>query len=126
MNDKMLRTRPAALVAGISSLMKGVGFDLPPTYLEMLRHSNGFALQSGVVLYASEDVLERNKTFEVDVYAPDYFAIGDDSGGRLIVISKHNPGVWIVDGGSLDPQDMTLLAPSLEQWFATGCGLQMK
>lgn len=93
-----------------------MGFSFPSEYKELLRVSNGFALPSGLTIYAIEDVSERNQTFEVRTYAPDYFAIGDDSGGRLVLLHKHLPGVWIVDSGSLHPDDMELLDSSLLEW----------
>lgn len=107
----------------VAQLQSALNVTLPVEYVQMLHISNGFGLPTGLIVYAAEDVPERNETFEVGVYAPGYLAIGDDSGGRLVVLHLQRPGVWIVDAGSLHPDDMVLLSASLGQWVVSGFGL---
>lgn len=54
-------------------------------------------------------------------YAGDYLAIGDDSGGMSILIPFRGEGVFVVDKGSMDPNDMSKISDSLMNWFKAGC-----
>lgn len=94
---------------------------LPAEYKDLLLAVDGFSLSDGVVVYRSDDVQERNETFEVDKYAPGYLAIGDDSGGRSLLIKYEGSGVYLVDQGVMDPDEMQQIAHSLTEWLATGC-----
>lgn len=47
---------------------------------------NGAMLNDRVQIYATGFIAERNQTYEVDSTFPGYVSIGDDSGGRLILM----------------------------------------
>lgn len=96
---------------------------LPSSYMDMLRSSDGFSLLNGVVVYSAEELSERNATFEVDAYMPGYLAIGDDSGGRCIVIPFGGDGVFVVDQGIMDTADMRKVGSSLQDWIAKGAAI---
>ena len=96
---------------------------LPDVYLQILNSANGFSLQSGVTIYSSDELIERNETFEVEKYALGYLAIGDDSGGRSIMIPLTSNGVFLVDQGSMDPEDFERVSISLTDWISGGCVL---
>lgn len=107
----------------LSELLGKLSMELPDTYVKILKSANGFSLKSGVIIYSSDELVERNKTFEVEKYAPGYLAIGDDSGGRSILIPLTGAGVFLVDQGSMDPDDFESISISLTDWIAGGCAL---
>lgn len=47
---------------------------------------NGAMLNDRVLIYATDFIGERNETYEVGSNFPEYVSIGDDSGGRLILM----------------------------------------
>lgn len=98
-----------------------LGRKFPPAYRDILQTADGFALENGILFYSSEDVLERNETFEVNKYAPGYLAIGDDSGGRAFLIPFDGVGVYLVEQGSMDPDEMAMVGHSLPEWINMGC-----
>ena len=57
--------------------MDNINFKLPKMYekfLEEIRGSEGFSVgDTGVMLYEEEDLPERNLTYEVFEYEPDFF-----------------------------------------------------
>ncbi|MFV3284720.1 SMI1/KNR4 family protein [Pseudomonas sp. NY15356] len=70
--------------------------------LEFWRKSDGALLNDQVLIYSTSDIEERNDTFEVDKNFKGMVAIGDDSGGRIILIDKNDAGkLWLVDAGSV-------------------------
>lgn len=97
-----------------------IGLSLPSDVKNLLTSADGLLLGNGLKLYSSAELGERNRTFETKRYAPGYLAVGDDSGGRAIVISIDDERVFIVDQGSMDPDDMEPLGSSLEEWILAG------
>ncbi|WP_342440954.1 SMI1/KNR4 family protein [Lysinibacillus sp. FSL K6-0075] len=96
---------------------------LPSAYRHVLKESNGLSFTNGVFIYGTEDILERNETWEVAEYAKGYIAIGDDSGGMvfLMAIKAENYRVFAVDGGDMNPQHATLVTSDLCKWRQEGC-----
>jgi hypothetical protein len=98
------------------------GLTLPIVYQELLLVTNGLTTPSGVVLYGTEDVIERNETWEVAKYAPGFIAIGDDSGGRVLIMSECDnfTSVLIVDSGDMNPVNATILTTNFVDWINKG------
>jgi hypothetical protein len=51
---------------------------------------NGAVIEDQTVLCSTDQIGERNKTYEIDKNLPDYISIEDDSGGGLILIPKND------------------------------------
>lgn len=116
--------RPATAMA-IERVSAALTARLPPSYVQFLETTDGLHTDLGVVLYSTEDLVERNQTFEVHRYLPRYVAVGDDSGDRLLVMDRDTPRVYLVDQGSLAEQSLSLLAPELASWVEAGCVLEL-
>jgi hypothetical protein len=99
------------------------GVELPEEYVKVLRAHGGQSFGASVLLYGFDDLLERNVTFEVKTYCPGFLSIGDDGGGRAIVIPLDNARcrVFLVDHGSMDPGDFAQISGSPPDWVASGC-----
>lgn len=85
----------------IEALVTWAGSDLPEDYLEVLSTRGGKFCNDAVRLYAADELIERNETYETKRYCPGYLTIGDDSGGRAIVIALQSTSgpVYFVDHG---------------------------
>ncbi|WP_276205535.1 SMI1/KNR4 family protein [Bacillus safensis] len=100
---------------------------LPHFYKELLKHTNGCSIGGEVLLYGTEDIAERNATWEVQQYASGYVAIGDDGGGRVLLmrLAEEEKKVWIVDAGVMDPQHAELLTENFLKWVSEGCIIEV-
>ncbi|MGQ7865917.1 SMI1/KNR4 family protein [Bacillus sp. WC2502] len=96
---------------------------LPDAYKNLLKQTNGCSIGGDVLLYGTEDITERNATWEVQQYASGYVAIGDDGGGRVFLMrqAEEEKKVWIVDAGVMDPQHAELVTENLLEWVSGGC-----
>lgn len=96
---------------------------LPYAYKTLLKQTNGCSIGGDVLLYGTEDMVERNATWEVQQYASGYVAIGDDGGGQVFLmrLAEEEQNVWIVDAGVMDPQHAELLTENLLKWISEGC-----
>ncbi|MCM3005237.1 SMI1/KNR4 family protein [Priestia koreensis] len=104
----------------VEDLMKTT---LPDAYKELLRYTNGFSIGGGLIIYGTEDIVERNETWEVDEYASGYVAIGDGGGGNVFFMLQgtEERKVFIVDSGDMNPNHATLITSDFIKWVNSGC-----
>ncbi|TYP67390.1 SMI1/KNR4 family protein [Paenibacillus methanolicus] len=107
----------------IFEVEKELGGKLPDVYKMVLRRMNGFLLDEGVCLYGTDDLCERNSTWEVSIYAAGYIAIGDDSGGTVLLMpfEENTTTVIGVDAGDMNPLNGVTVASDIANWINNGC-----
>lgn len=87
-----------------------------PALAQLWRSTPGVLLPNGVVLYGPQDFLERNETYEVSEYQPDWVLIGDDSGGRGLFMrcgGGDRASVYSLDLGA---GDSDIDSPGVGEW----------
>ncbi|MFB8736083.1 SMI1/KNR4 family protein [Bacillus sp. SL00103] len=96
---------------------------LPHAHKTLLKQTNGCSVGGDVLLYGTEDIAERNATWEVHHYANGYVAIGDDEWRTSIshASDRRKKRVWIVDAGVMDPQYAELVTENLLELVSGGC-----
>ncbi|MDP5167545.1 SMI1/KNR4 family protein [Pseudomonas syringae] len=77
-----------ANVNEIESICKELGVSEKNWLRKFWPECNGAVLEDQIVIYPTDQIVERNKTYEIDINFPEYILIGDDSGGGLILIPK--------------------------------------
>ncbi len=92
---------------------------LQEQHASVLCEANGFLLDNGTKLYSTEELSERNKTFEVEKYLAGFLAIGDDSGGNAFVVpvGKDDARVFSVGIGVMDARYLGLVAQDINAWL---------
>ncbi|GLF89227.1 hypothetical protein Saga11_04860 [Bacillus safensis] len=99
---------------------------LPHAYKALLKQTNGCSVGGDILLYGTEDIVERNATWEVQQYASGYVAIGDDGGGQVFLmrLAEEEKKVWMVDDGVIDPQHAELLTENFLKWVSEGFNIE--
>ncbi len=90
---------------GLSEYYKN---EIPLSYLDFLRYTNGYLFDtSSTLLYSSYEIVERNITSEVNIYLPEYIAIGDQDGDKIILMNKRSTAkkVYIADSSSISMEN---------------------
>ncbi|MFJ4111523.1 SMI1/KNR4 family protein [Pseudomonas sp. NPDC089758] len=86
----------------VEALCKRLGISSASWIVDFWRKSDGALLNDQVTIYSVSDVEERNRTFEIDRNFRGMIAVGDDSGGRVLLIDKNGSGsIFLVDSGSV-------------------------
>tara|TARA_R110002072_G_scaffold227269_1_gene384132 strand:+ start:1031 stop:1648 length:618 start_codon:yes stop_codon:yes gene_type:complete len=95
---------PGALPSDLRKAQSELGFDLPVDLRDLLAISNGLRGDE-LLIYSAEELVERNSTFEVAAYCPEFVAIGDDGGGQVYLLRRDGIGdmVYQTDMGDMDP-----------------------
>ncbi|WBX75031.1 SMI1/KNR4 family protein [Tenacibaculum ovolyticum] len=60
----------------------------------------------GIYLYSINDLIERNETYEVPEYEPDYFLIGQDGDLAFFIKKDNSEQIFSNDLGALGSLDM--------------------
>ncbi|EPR11641.1 SMI1/KNR4 family protein [Ruminiclostridium papyrosolvens] len=111
----------------INSVEVELGVFLPKVYRQLLSITNGFINGQGIGLYGTDELVERNQTWEVDKYARGYVAIGDNSGGKVFLMEadRASKEVIAVDSGYMNPKDEPeVITNDLSEWISTGCSIR--
>ncbi len=95
----------------IQAVENRMNVTLPNVYKGLLRCANGFSIGSGLLIYGTEHIAERNEVWEVNEYAMGYVSIGDDGGGNVFLMAQHaeEKGVLVIGSGDMNPSHAMLL-----------------
>ena len=75
-----------------------------------------------VLLYGCTDLEERNSTFEIVTYLPDWLAIGDDSSGTALLMRRDGSAeVYACGHGALGSVEPERVSDSFVRWLDDGC-----
>jgi hypothetical protein len=113
----------AAKASDIEQIVATIG-PVPPELETLWGLADGFMLNDGIKVYSTSEIIERNRTFEVDEYAPGYLMIADDSGGMAILVPRKiadTAPVFVVGQGVMDPDSARRVSESLTDWIDGGC-----
>lgn len=113
--QKNYNINPPATDSEISQAEAEMQKKIPPSYVYLLKISNGLASSGDLMLHEAADIVQRNIDYQVPVYMPEYTMIGDDSGGSAILMKDGDEAVYEVDMGVMDEIDLRKSAASLEQ-----------
>ena len=98
-----------------------MNFELPKLYdkfLSELGETGEFVIEnSGIMLYAKADLVERNTTYEIEEWEPDFFMIGQE--GDLAIFLKKNcdDTIYMNDLGALGSVEMNPVASDIYEFI---------
>ena len=75
----------------IEQFINNANFKLPQGFLEFYKESNGADIngdEAYVMLWPLTELIQKNKGYNVDVYAPEFFIFGSDGGGTAYAIER--------------------------------------
>lgn len=90
-----------------------IAMNLPAEYKGLMLVSNGLHTSGNLAIHEIEDMPARNAEYEVSEFLPGYFMIGDDGGGRAILMNEDGE-VFEVGMGSMSEVDLEKSADSIE------------
>ena len=112
--SKSYQLNPPASPELISDIQSRVSIRFPAEYTELLLVCNGLSSSGNLALHEIEELPSRNLNYEVQVYLPGYFMIGDDSGGQAILMNDDGE-LFEVGMGLMTHEGLEKSADSLEQ-----------
>lgn len=100
-----------------------LGHALPACYSTFLSDGQEGLRGEQVLLYGTHNLLERNLTYDTQQACPGFITIGDDSGGRAVMLALGggSTAVYLVGHGSMQRDDFALVADDFVAWLAADC-----
>ncbi len=92
---------------------------MPRIYQEWLDNNPmGVMWENGIKIYGSQELEERNITFECDKYLPLYVAVGDDSGDTLFFMQRDvsSKVVYASDVGDMTEANLVIVNSDFNKW----------
>ena len=93
------------------------GFVLPNLYYQFLSEwdeVDPYEIgDSGICLYANEDLLERNETYQIEVDEPDFFLIGQEGDLAYFIKKNADDSIYENDLGALGFLEMQKVAANV-------------
>ncbi|MEK7917795.1 SMI1/KNR4 family protein [Burkholderia contaminans] len=115
---------PPATLNQVKLVQSTVEMIFPSEYVDFLLLCNGLNSFGCLALHEIEVLPERNEVYEVEKYLPNYFMIGDDSGGQAILINSAGE-VFEVGMGVMNPNFLERSAVSLTDLLVNLKGLTL-
>ena len=85
-------------------------FVLPTLYdkfLSEMGEDGEFAIEdTGIILYSKADLVERNTTYQIEEWEPDFFMIGQDGDVAFFIKKDSDDTIYMNDLGALGSLEM--------------------
>lgn len=113
--------RAPASQQAINAVRSALG-TLPAAIEELLQSCDGFYLENGLKVYSTEEMQERNETYELEESARDYVLVGDDSGGSGFLMHRLiGDVIYRCDLGFLGADYFHNVSNDFRRWIGDGC-----
>ena len=98
-----------------------IDFVLPALYdkfLSEMGEDGEFNLEdSGITLYSKADLVERNTTYQIEEWEPDYFMIGQDGDLAFFIKKDSDDTIYKNDLGALGSLEMEKLSSDIYKFI---------
>ena len=100
---------------------KGFNFEFPNLYKEFLlkiEKDGEFLIENtGIVLYSKVDLEERNATYQIEEWEPDFFLIGQEGDRAFFIKKDSNDTIYMNDLGALGSFEMKRISASIYEFI---------
>ena len=101
-------------------MIKEFNFEFPTIYREFLSQidkEGEFLIENtGVVLYSKIDLEERNATYQIEEWEPDFFLIGQEGDRAFFIKKDYNDTIYMNDLGALGSLEMRRISSNIYEF----------
>ena len=106
-------------------------FILPALYYKFLSEmgeDGEFTIEdTGIILYSKADLVERNTTYQIEEWEPDFFMIGQDGDLAFFIKKDADDTIYMNDLGALGSIEMKHVASDVYEFVKhTGEGIDWR
>ena len=108
-----------------------IDFVLPALYDKFLLEigeDGEFTIEdTGIILYSKTDLVERNTTYQIEEWEPDFFMIGQDGDFAFFIKKASDDTIYMNDLGALGSIEMKHVASDVYEFVKhTGKGIDWR
>jgi len=97
-----------------------IDFVLPALYdkfLSEMGEDGEFIIEdTGIILYSKADLIERNTTYQIEEWEPDFFMIGQDGDLAFFIKKDSDDTIYMNDLGALGSIEMKSIATDVYEF----------
>ena len=87
-------------------------------FLSEMGEDGEFAIEdTGIILYSKADLVERNTTYQIEEWEPDYFMIGQDGDLAFFIKKDSDDTIYKNDLGALGSIEMESVATDVYEFI---------
>lgn len=104
----------------IDFFLEQIDFDLPKGFLEFFKDANGAEISSDeeyIHLWALTDMIQLNKNYSVEDYAPEFFIFGSDGGDTAFAIEKCTSEIYEMPFIGMSKEDATFRSKTFTEFI---------
>ena len=106
----------------VALFLESINFQLPQGFIEFYKQTNGADINGDeiyVMLWPLTELVEKNKGYDVDIYAPDFFIFGSDGGGTAYAIEKKTGYIFEMPFIGMSKEEAVFKCESFDEFIAT-------
>jgi len=121
-------------ISNVDSIMKLKDFSpiqIPEEYFEIICNKTEIEINiknmDYIRIWSADNSIEMNTGYYIQKYIPNSIAIGDDGKGNTLLYAngKQGFGLYIVEFGNLDAEEMKYISKSLKDLLLKGIGVDI-
>ena len=86
-------------------------------FLSEIKEAREFLVKNtGIILYSKEDLAERNSTYQIEEFVPDFFLIGQDGDLAFFIKKDSDDTIYMNDLGALGSFEMKRIASNVYEF----------
>ena len=108
----------------IENIEKQIGITFPQLYIAFLKNISERSIyeiaNTGICFYSYSDLIERNDTYEIKKYDPDFFMIGQDGDLGYFINAKNfnDESIYSNDLGAIGSLPMKKEAYNIQEFIS--------
>lgn len=121
----------ASSIDSIKKLKDFSPVQIPEEYFEIIRRKTEIEINikdtNYIRIWSADSSIEMNTAYYIQKYIPNSIAIGDDEGEYVFLYAngKEGFGLYIVEFGDLDVDEMKYISKSLKDLLLNGVGVDI-
>ena len=87
-------------------------------FLSEMGEDGEFIIENtGIILYSKADLIERNTTYQIEEWEPDFFMIGQDGDLAFFIKKDSDDSIYMNDLGALGSVEMNYVASDVYEFI---------
>jgi hypothetical protein len=106
----------------VEVFLKQVDFSLPKGFIDFFKETNGADVSTDekyVVLWALTQMIQLNRGYNVEEYAPDFFIFGSDGGDTAFAIEKSTGDIYEMPFIGMSREDAVFKSKTFTEFIET-------
>ncbi len=104
----------------IEVFLKQLNFQLPKEFIDFFKEANGADINTDeeyILLWAVTDMVNLNKEYNVEEYAPDFFIFGTDGGDTAFALEKSTGDIYEMPFIGMSKEESVFRSKSFNQFI---------